>query len=463
MAERERADIAVIGAGPSGMAAAMRVAKAGVSVVLLDEFPEAGGAVWRGLANASGERKQRMIRDYSVGFEMLERFSGKALEHKRGAKVWEVSRDRVISYSQGEMAKQLTARRIILATGALERPMPFPGWTLPGVMTAGAAQIMLKTSRPVPAGQVVMAGSGPLLYLVATQLLEAGHPPEAIIDTTPRKNRHRALRHLPMRTSAWASIAKGLSWQRKLRRAGVNIHRDACKLKAHGEIEVREIRFQSRGQSFGLPCTTVLIHAGLVPNVQLSRAIGVEHVWAPRGLAFCPRTDDMGRTDIDGILIAGDGAGIAGAEAAVHSGVLAALAALEGLADVPKDEVAQETAALKHHLCLRPFLNTRFAPGPEFLCPEEDTIVCRCEGVTAGQVRRLVKRGSHDPNAVKSLSRAGMGPCQGRYCGLTVSQLMAEARGISPAEAGYFRLRSPIKPVTLAELAGLEEPEEGND
>lgn len=463
MAERERADIAVIGAGPSGMAAAMRVAKAGVSVVLLDEFPEAGGAVWRGLANASGERKQRLTRDYSAGFEMLERFSGKALEHKRGAKVWEVSRDRVISYSQGEVAKQLTARRIILATGALERPMPFPGWTIPGVLTAGAAQIMLKTSGLVPAGPVVMAGSGPLLYLVAKQLLEAGHPPEAIIDTTPRKNRHRALRHLPMRASAWASIAKGLSWQRKLRRSGVDIHRDASKLKAHGEAEVEKIRFQSRGQSFDLPCTTLLIHTGVVPNVQLSRAIGVAHVWDDAGLAWRPRTDDMGRTDVDGILVAGDGAGIAGAGAAVHSGRLAALAALEDLADADDAEVARETTARQKQRALRPFLDRLFTPHPDFLRPEDDTIVCRCEGVTAGQIRQLVAQGCHDPNAVKSLGRAGMGPCQGRYCGLTVAQLVAEVRGTLPAEAGYFRLRSPVKPVTLAELAGLGEPEDGND
>jgi NADPH-dependent 2,4-dienoyl-CoA reductase/sulfur reductase-like enzyme len=206
----------------------------------------------------------------------------------------------------------------------------------------------------------------------------------------------------------------------------------------------------------------LLIHAGVVPNVQLSRAIGLAHIWDQGGLAWRPETDDMGRTEIDGIVIAGDGAGIAGADAAVSSGQLAALAALGGLAEIAEIEIARTKDALALHRKNRPVLDALFAPRAEFLRPADDTIVCRCESVTAGQVRQLVEQGCGDPNAVKSISRAGMGPCQGRYCGLTVSQLVAEMRDISPAEAGYFRLRAPATPVTLAELAGLELPEDGD-
>lgn len=457
--ERELVDIAVIGAGPAGMAAAIRAAEAGVSVALLDEHPDAGGAIWRGLVGATGTRKQTLSREYSDGLTLLEGLNKAALTHKCGATVWEVTRDRVISYSQQGAAKQLAARRIILATGALERPMPFPGWTLPGVLNAGAAQIMLKTSGLTPPGPIVMAGSGPRLYLVAAQLLEAGQAPVAIIDTTPRGNRSRALRYLPMRASAWRTIFRGLKWQLQLRRAGVVVYRGASDLIALGDRMITGIKFQCRGQAFDLSCATFLVHSGVVPNVQLTRAIGLDHVWDEVGQSWHPRTDDMGRTGSEGILVAGDGAGISGAEAAVHSGRLAALAALKELAEISGREISRERKARARYLPIRPFLNALFAPKGEFLSPSDNTIVCRCEEVTAGQIRQLVKQGCHDPNAVKSLCRAGMGPCQGRYCGLTVSLLVAEMQGVSPAKIGYFRLRSPSKPVTLVELASLKPPE----
>jgi len=462
MAERAQVDIAVIGAGPAGMAAAVRAAQAGVSVALLDENPAAGGAVWRGLDGASGARREALERDYPAGYKALARLAETDFLHMREARVWEVTRERVISYSQGGNARQLSARRIILATGALERPMPFPGWTLPGVLTAGAAQIMLKTGGLAPAGPIVMAGSGPLLFLVAAQLVDAGHPPAAIVDTTPASSRVRALRRMPMRPSAWASVRTGLKWMRKLRRSGVRIYRGASGLEASGAERVNQLRFRCRDGNVDLRCATLVIHAGVVPNVQLSRAIGIRHEWDDEGIAWHPKTDGMGRTEIEGFLVAGDGAGIAGAEAAVHSGRLAALAALDGLTPVDTAEITRERRTQHRNGALRPVLNAMFSPGAEFLRPDDDTIICRCEAVTAGRVRQLVRQGCLDPNAVKSQSRAGMGACQGRYCGLTVSQIVAETLGISPAEAGYFRLRSPVVPVSLGELAGLDIPEGDN-
>lgn len=454
----EQADIVVVGAGPAGIAAVIHAAEAGVKVVLLDENPEAGGAIWRGLAGS----KRSMMKGYEAGRKALQGLSASRVVHIRQATVWEITRDRVVSFSVEGKAHQISARRIILATGAVERPMPFAGWTLPGVLTAGAAQIMLKTSGLIPPGPIVMAGSGPLLYLVASQLLEAGCAPTAIVETTPPQNKRQAMRRLPASLAAWTSIAQGFSMQRRLRRAGVKLFRDASGLKASGNDGVREIRFRCGGRSIALPCASLLIHAGVVPNVQLSRAIGLEHVWSENEKAWHPDTDDMGRTNVEGIHIAGDGAGIAGAEVATHSGRLAAIAALEGMVPAVDSDIDRNKRAMRRHRAIRPFLNALFAPRSEFLCPEDETIICRCESVTAGQVRNLAQQGSYDPNAIKSLCRAGMGPCQGRYCGLTVSQLVAEARGVSPAETGYFRLRSPVKPVTLGELAGLDIPVDDN-
>ena len=446
----DRVDLAVIGAGPAGMAAALCASDAGADVVLLDEHARPGGAVWRGL---DGVKHHALARDYSVGLSMLNRFSAMEMtNYLCNARVWEVTRDRVITYSLDGTARQIAARHIILATGALERPMPFPGWTLPGVMTAGAAQIMLKSSRLTPSGPVVMAGCGPLLYRVATQLFRVGHPPVAIIDTTPKCNWRRALRHLSLDSRLWSQIATGVGWQRQLRRAGVTIFRRASDMRALGESQLTGLEFRVRGQSKTLNCSTLLMHAGLVPNTQITRALGLEHDWNETTQAWNPRTDQEGRTALDGVFVAGDGARTIGAVAAVHSGRLAALAALEG----PEQELRQEQKALARHRANHGFLDAVFAPAREFLTPDDTTIVCRCEYVTAGEIRGLVRQGYHDPNAVKSICRAGMGPCQGRFCGLTLAHLVAEERGISPAEAGYFRIRSPIGPVTLSELADLQ-------
>ena len=445
----DRTDLAIIGAGPAGMAAALTAINTGADVALLDEHATPGGAVWRGL---DGAKHHALAPDYPDGVSMLNRFSGAKLRHLGNATVWEVTRDRVITYSQDGTARQIAARRIILATGALERPMPFPGWTLPGVLTVGAAQMMLKSSGLTPPGPVVMAGCGPLLYLVATQLLRAGHPPAAIIDTTPKGNWRRALRHLSLAPRLWSRIATGRGWQQQLRRAGVTIFRNASNLRTLGDSQVTGLEFHARGKKESLTCATLLVHAGLTPNTQITRALELTHDWNETAMAWHPRTNHEGRTELDGIFIAGDGAGIAGAEAAVHSGRLAALAALEG----PEKERQAEQKALAAHRAHRGFREAAFAPAHEYLSPDDETIACRCENVTAGEIRRLIRQGCHDPNAVKSICRAGMGPCQGRYCGLTVSHLVAEERGISPAEAGYFRIRSPIKPVTLRELAGLQ-------
>ncbi len=461
--ECTQVDVAVIGAGPSGTAAAIHAAEAGVDVALIDEHPQAGGAIWRGLANASGSRRQTLLRDYPDGGAMLDRLGAAKLRRIHAATVWEVTRDRVIFYSQAGVARQLAARRIILANGALERPMPFPGWTMPGVLTAGAAQIMLKTSGITPPGPVVMAGSGPLVLLVAAQLLEAGQPPEAIIDTTPRDNWKSALRHLPVQSSARQILAKGLKLKRDLRRAGIPVYRGATDLEALGDGTVSGVRFRHRAHMTTLNCSTLLVHCGVVPNTQISRAIGLDHVWDETGQFWRPHVDDMQRSSVAGILIAGDGGGIAGAEAAVHSGRIAAMAALDGLADVAETAFDHARKALARHMAIRPFLDTFYAPAAEFQRPGNDTIVCRCEEVTAGQIRQLVRQGCHDPNAVKSLGRAGMGPCQGRYCGQTVSHLVAEVRNEPVSDVGYFRLRPPIKPVTLGELASLTPDEARND
>jgi bacterioferritin-associated ferredoxin len=209
-----------------------------------------------------------------------------------------------------------------------------------------------------------------------------------------------------------------------------------------------------------LPATTLLLHQGVVPNVNLAMAVGIEHAWDEVQLCWNPVVDSSGATSIEGIAVVGDGAGIAGARVAEQRGVLAAIAALRALA--PKSALPDEAKAralLAKYTRGRTFLDVLYRPAKQFRVPKGDTIVCRCEEVTAQQIVETIALGCPGPNQMKSFLRCGMGPCQGRLCGLTVTELIAETRGVPPREIGYYRLRPPVKPITVAELASLPKSE----
>ncbi len=396
--------------------------------------------------------------DYWHGAALVEEFRTSRAQYVPGATVWSVARSREIGVSIGGAARLVQAKHVILATGAIERPFPIPGWTLPGVMTAGAAQILLKSSGLVAQGKVVIAGSGPLLWLLAAQYLRAGAAIEALLDTTPRANRRAALPHL-LSFLASPYLGKGLRLLREVKRH-VRIVSGVTSLAASGEGRVREIAYRvDGGAEQRLAVDTLLLHQGVAPNVNLANSIGCKHVWDELQLCWRPVVDEWGASSIEGIAIAGDGAGIAGAEAADPRGRLAALDAAFRIGRIPRtrrDRAAEPSrAALRRAERGRRFLDTLYQPAQQFRVPVGDTIVCRCEEVTAQQIVDVVALGCSGPNQAKSFLRCGMGPCQGRLCGLTVTELIATARGVPPEEVGYYRLRPPVKPITLAELAAL--------
>jgi bacterioferritin-associated ferredoxin len=180
-------------------------------------------------------------------------------------------------------------------------------------------------------------------------------------------------------------------------------------------------------------------------------------------LTWKPETDLWGATSMPGLTVAGDGAGIAGAEAAAERGRIAALGAAHRLGKIEaalRDRDAAASRATLHRFARgRRFLDTLYRPAKAFRIPQGDTIVCRCEEVTAERIRATVPLGATGPNQMKSFLRCGMGPCQGRMCGLTVAELIADERKISPQEVGYYRLRSPVKPIALGELAAMPKTE----
>lgn len=462
-------ELLIVGAGPAGLAAATQAAQLGVDVVLMDEQPAPGGQIYRAVTYTPLAKREVLGSDYWHGASLVDAFQRSGAAYLPDTTVWAVMplTDQAgyeIGCSVDGKAKRITAKSILLATGAQERPMPVRGWTLPGVMGAGAAQILLKQGGAIPDGKLVLAGGGPLLYLLAWQYLNAGARIDAILETVPRGQWLRALPHVwEFMRSPY--VRKGLNLMRKVH-AHVPIVRHVQELEAVGDDgRLARVRYRVAGKadSVELPVDYLLLHHGVVPNTNLSRALGLAHDYDDDQLCWRTRIDEWGASSVEGVFVAGDGAGIAGAMAAEYRGRLSALDAaryLGRLSVSQRDDAARAArAALNRVSRGRRFLDILYQPAVQMRRPQGDTIVCRCEEVTAQQVRETAALGATGPNQMKAFLRCGMGPCQGRFCGLTVSEIIADVRGVPVAEVGYYRVRYPTKPLTLGEMAAIPQTE----
>jgi NADPH-dependent 2,4-dienoyl-CoA reductase/sulfur reductase-like enzyme len=452
-------DLAILGAGPAGLAAAQTTAEHGLSVVLLDEQTTPGGQIYRDVDRVAPLRGDILGKDYTEGRALTQTLTTPGITHITGATVWAIEEGQRISYTRDGRGAQLSAGHILIATGALERPMPLPGWTLPGVMTAGAAQILLKQSGTL-ARRAVLMGCGPLLYLIGAQMVRAGTPPLALVETQTTADNLRALRHAPGMLRGWRYALKGLKMLAELHSAGVPRHTAGHDIRITGTDHAEGVEFTANGKTRTIVCDTVLLHHGVTPNTQAARSIDIPHHWDARQACYQPQTDAWGGTTLPTVHIAGDGAGIGGAKAAAVAGQIAALDIAYRAGHLTQGDRDLKARPLFRRLAAerapRAFLDTAYPPYAPALAPDDSTIVCRCEEVTAGDIRRFATMGCKGPNQAKAFGRAGMGPCQGRYCGLTVSALLATANGQDMEETGYYRIRPPLKPVTLGELAAMD-------
>ncbi|WP_054899712.1 NAD(P)/FAD-dependent oxidoreductase [Pseudomonas sp. NBRC 111131] len=447
-------EIVIIGAGPAGIRAAQTLVAHGVRPVLLDEASRGGGQIYR-QQPAHFRRSAKTL----YGFEAakaqalhtaLEQLHGK-LDYRPETLVWNAEHPVLDTLHQGQVADRLAFDRVIIATGATDRVLPIPGWTLPGVYTLGAAQIALKFQGCAIGERVVLAGSGPLLYLVAYQYAKAGATVAAVLDTSPFSAQARALPYLLLQP---ATFAKGLYYRAWLALKGIPVHQGVTLLGIEGTQRASAVRWSQGGRAQQLACDAVAFAHALRSETQLADLLGCQFAWNALNRAWLPVRDAQGRASSDGVYLAGDGAGILGADGAEMAGELAALTLLADLGkpiDLRRQRHLQRRLATLQHF--RRGLEQAFPFPQQWARQTPDSLtVCRCEQITAGEIRDTVRAGHWEINRVKAMCRVGMGRCQGRVCGAAAAELIACESGRPLDQVGRLRGQAPVKPLPF----GLE-------
>ncbi|MEV0783714.1 NAD(P)/FAD-dependent oxidoreductase [Streptomyces sp. NPDC050423] len=469
-------ELAVVGAGPAGLAAAVTAADRGLDVVLLDAADAPGGQYYRAPAPGLGATRPEALHHGWARFAALRsrldrhRDAGR-IRHLAGHQVWAVERAgadwtlHAVTGPDSEGPATLRAGRLLIATGSHERQLPFPGWTLPGVVGAAGAQAMLKAGLVLPGRRIVVAGSGPLLQAVAVSLTRAGARVPALVEAAGYVEYGRAPRVL---AADPGRLREGVRHGMALAREGVRVLTHRAVTAVHGTDRVEGVTVSRLdrdwrplpGTGRRIDCDTLAVGHGLVPQLDLAVGLGCVTRCGADGSAALVLDEDL-RTTVPGVWSAGETGGIGGVHLALAEGELAALSVIrDARHGTPGRDADRVTALRRTRRRMRAFAELMGAvhrPGPgwtEWLTT--DTEVCRCEEVTAGAIRTAVDDlGAGDSRTVKLLTRAGMGWCQGRTCGFAVRGLAGCA-----AEAGAPDRRPLACPVPLSVLARAARPED---
>lgn len=407
-------DVLIAGAGPAGLAAAYRASRAGLRVAVVDDNPNAGGQIWR------GEQKKSTSREAQEWFERIRRAQ---IEFVYGARVFQQIAPNVVLAETAQGVVELSYRSVILATGARERFLPFPGWTLPNVMGAGGLQALVKTGLPIEKKKIVVAGSGPLLLAVAAYLRDRGANVLLIAEQASSKQ---------LGWFAAAALRAGKASQLfdlKRRLPGVSYMNRAWVVAAHGDRQLTSVTLQHGRKRRQVECDYLALGFHLVPNLELPELLGCE---IENGAV---RVDEWQQTSVGAVYAAGEATGIGGLDLSLVEGEIA------GLAAAGKHDEARKLFSVR--VKAREFarmLDQTFALREELReLPQAETLVCRCEDVSFGRLRSFASW-----REAKLQTRCGMGPCQGRVCG--------------PAAEFLFgwkveSVRPPIFPVRVESLA----------
>ncbi len=460
-------DLLIIGAGPAGLAAAIEAAQAGVRATLLDENAAPGGQIYRQFPPGFRVLDPAGLGpDYVRGQTLLREFASIAgqVQYVDDALVWGIAPDREVDFIRQGESQAVRYRQLIIAVGAYDRPVPFPGWTLPGVFTAGGAQRLLKSQRVLPGRRILLAGTGPLLLALASQILEAGGTVEGIAEAG------RIDEWMPLIRAAWGQwslLADAWRYWTHIRKGGVSVWREHIIKEARGDGHVEEAVIAKvdkewrpiPGTERSLALDALCVGYGFVPSVELTRLAGCEHRYEPLLGGWIPLREAHMETTTPNVYVAGDCGGIAGSLVAIEQGRIAGIAAARALGRLSGDEARRRMEPSQKRLGglqkLRQALDEISRPRRGlYELADDDTMVCRCEEVTLGALKAaVVHEDVTDLNELKRITRTGMGSCQGRMCGPAVQEILARLKGRSPAQITPLNPRPPIRPVPITVLA----------
>lgn len=447
--------VIIIGAGPSGVRCAEALVAAGLRPTVVDENRRDGGQIYR-------RQPDNFTRPYAKLYgteagsaqalhESFDALRGK-IEYLPETLAWNIF-DGKLHIARQELASALPYDALVICSGATDRLMPVKGWQLAGTYSLGASQIALKAQACAIGRQIVFMGTGPLLYLVASQYIKAGAKVAAVLDTSPLTGRVAALPKLLARPSV---LLKGMALVAGIQRAGVPVLTGITPIEITGSPEngVQGVLIRdTHGKERSFECDAVAMGYHLRPETQLADLARCKFRFDQGTRQWLPEVDEDGRTSVPGVYLAGDGMRVLGADAAEIGGRLAAMAVLKDLrlnvADKELQRLRAEQASMER---FRQGLARAFPwPVQQAAQLPDEAIVCRCEAVTAGELRRVVcDMGAQEANRAKAFSRVGMGRCQGRYCAHAGAEVIAHAAGVPVEQVGRLRGQAPVKPLSMA-------------
>lgn len=468
LGERQTFDLLIVGAGPAGLSAAVAAARAGAKVVVVDEEPRVGGRIGRSPSPLLPVKPVSRPGPYGDSLHSLvQAFEQLPILHLPKTLVWGIFDDRVVTTDHPNHPL-IAAKHLLIANGAYETPVAFPGWTLPGATTVGGLQQLLKTQGLVPGGRVLLSGTGPFLYLAADQLASYGVRLVAVADLASRADWVRwglRLARLPK------LLREGLGYLWRLRRRRIPILYRHAAIRALGDqavqsvvvAEVDHLGLPVAGSERSVAVDLLAFNAGFTPATDLTHMAGCEHVLDRRTHHWLPVVDDRQRTSRPGIHAAGDCTGIGYLPRNLVEGEIAGTDIAGQLGLLAAGEADQRLARLQRQHAASAWYSVLLAEIYAFQAgrvnwADNSTVVCRCEGVTREAVEEsMAAQVSVELDAVKRLSRAGMGQCQGKLCFPTILGLLSRELSAERWKAQDFSARPPLKPISMQALADLAE------
>lgn len=467
-----QADVLVVGGGPAGLTAARAAAACGLSVVLVDERQQPGGQYFKHPPAPFRFDTAKLDQQFRDGIELARAADDSGIDYRRGATVVGAFAGRRVAVAGDDGTTMISARRIIVATGAYERPLPLPGWTLPGVMTTGAAQTLLRGYEVLAGRRVLVAGNGPLNLQVADELSRAGAEVVAVAELAAAPtSRPLAAAQLVLRGPRLALA--GLRHLAALRHRSVPLRYSQALIKVSGADKVEQATIAAvdhagkvvAGSETRFDVDAVCVNYGFLPQSELARALGCTYRQDPVDGELRSERGVDGRSNVPEVFVVGDAGGLGGAHLALAQGRLAGLRVASDL-DAPQQpdesECRRIASEIRRHRRFQDSLWGLFAaPRLTTGLATDATLVCRCESLDLGSLKRAAAAtaGTDSMAAVKKLTRVGMGRCQGRYCSASLSAIIGPRQG--DPDGGFFAPRPPLKPLSVAWLAGItgDEPE----